>query len=101
MLGRLSLSFLKLNILIILLSSFLVLWNGERKAEGFVKEIERRPESFKYYYYDDIQISKISNSKGGLSFPSSLEKRLPVDIEGAIRNLVIENNDSNTGLLKK
>lgn len=101
MLGRLTLSFLKLNLVILLLASFLILWNGERRAEAFIKIIESGPENYMYYYYDDFQISKLLESRGGYVLPGSIARRLPVNIEGAKRNLVMESQDPNVGLLKK
>lgn len=101
MMGRLFLGFLKLNILIILLSFFVILWNGERRAEGIVKGVERYPENYRYYFYDDFMVSKVTDSKEGYILPESIEKWLPVKVEGAKRNLVIESEDPNLGLLEK
>ena len=101
MMGRFFFGFLKMNILIILLGFFVILWNGERRAEGFVREIERYPENYRYYFYDDFRVSKTLVSKGGHVLPHSISKRLPVNIEGTKRDLVVEKDDPNLGLLEK
>lgn len=101
MMGRLFRGFLKLNILIILLSFFVILWNGERKAEGIINGIERYPENYRYYFYDDIRVSKATGSKKGYILPSSISKWLPVDIGGARRDFDIDKDDSNIGVFKR
>lgn len=101
MMGRLFFGFLKLNILIILLSFFVILWNGEKKAEDIVSGIKRYPENYRYYFYDDFRVSKAVDSKDGYVLPESITKWLPVNIEGAKRDLVIDEGNLNLGLLKK
>ncbi|HHV46413.1 MAG TPA: HAMP domain-containing protein [Tissierellia bacterium] len=101
MMGRLFIGFLKLNILIILISFFVMLWNGERKAGDIVNGIERNPQNYMYYFYDDLRVSTAAELKGGYVFPKSVSKWLPVDIEGARRSFVIDRFNPNLSLYKR
>lgn len=101
MMGRLFRGFLKINILIVVMGFFVLLWNGERRAEGIISGIERYPENYRYYFYDDIRVTRVEYTSEGYEFPRSISKWFPVDIDGARRNLVIDKGNPKIGLFKK
>ncbi|NLW21647.1 MAG: HAMP domain-containing protein [Tissierellia bacterium] len=102
MMGRLLSGFIAINILIALMSFFVILWKVEEGAKEFVEIARVNPDSFNFAVYQrgDYQIIPTEGEGKGLKLPNDIQRKLPIGREGAIRYIQIPEDDR-LGLLEK
>lgn len=91
MLGRILSGFLIINLLIILMSFFVVLWKTEEGIQEIIEIIERNPDNLYFMNYGskNHEILIGEELSKGVKLPGSIQKNLPVEIDDAIRNISI------------
>ncbi len=105
MLWRLFTGFFAINILIILISIFVIFWKVEECAHTIIstsKEISNNGEQI-YYNINNYQILKkeeLSSSKGIL-LPSFIQDNLPLKAKNTKRNIIIEKSRKNMKTLER
>lgn len=101
MMGRLLVSFLKMNILIIVFSLFAFIWKAESGAQDIVKTIENSSYiSQPIFYNTDYRITN-SHSNKGIILPSNIQKYMPLEVENTRRNISIFTSDEKIGLVQR
>ncbi|MBZ2173988.1 HAMP domain-containing protein [Schnuerera sp. xch1] len=103
MMGRLFSGFLSINILIILMSFFIIFWQAEEDAQNIIEIMKQSPKNFQTIYYPDrnYQILTLEEPSKGIILPNNIQKRLPIEIDDVKRNVVVSQPDEGIGLLEK
>lgn len=102
MMGRLLSSFLSLNVFIILLSLFIIIWEAEDEANDILNKMRTVDVSVEsisllnedYEIYTEIH-------QGGYELPYSIQRFLPFEIKNAKRDFIIPKSNSNIDILNK
>lgn len=102
MIGRLISGFLAMNILIVLMAFFVIMWKSEEEAHGIINAIKIEPDNIR---------SSISNTKHeviidnkmskGIKLPDALQKRLPVDTINAKRSIRLPEKQKGVKFLER
>ncbi|SDY54870.1 Signal transduction histidine kinase [Proteiniborus ethanoligenes] len=103
MLGRLFSGFLAINVLIILMGFFVVLWKAEEGAKNIITAIELAPNNLQSTYYDfkNYQILIKEGPLKGIKLPRNIQKRLPLEITDAKRSIRVSRINKEMKLLEK
>jgi len=101
MLGRLFTSFMSINLLIILMSFFIIMWNAEDGAQDILNQMKAGNDSVKSIYVldKDYEVS-IGEEQNGYKLPHNIQKLLPFEIKNARRNIVLQSK-GNVSVLDK
>ena len=101
MMGRLFSGFLAINIVIFLMGLLVILWKTEEGAQDVIETIKQSPNNLQSTYYGDYQILMAKELSEGITLPDSIQKRLPVEIPDAKRNIQIPELSKGMPLLKR
>ena len=103
MAGRLFLGFLKINILIFLLSFFVILWKTEEGAQDIIEIIKQSPEKLESIDYErkNYEVLITEEPTKGITLPLKIQKNLPVKFHNAKRNITISERGKHIKLLEK
>ena len=99
MMGRLLSGFLAINILIFLMSFFVILWKTEEGAQDIIQQFPKELESI--HYGDNYQVLMTEEPTKGITLPPKIQKNLPIKIDNAKRNIIISQKGENIRLLDK
>ncbi len=102
MIGRLISGFLAINILIVLMAFFVVMWKSEEGAINVVGTIKEMPSNInnsiagtKYEVIIDNKTSK------GIKLPESIQKRFPIETTNAKRSIRLPEKQKGMSFLEK
>lgn len=103
MTGRLISGFLAINILILLLGSFVILWKTEEGLQDIVGVVDESGDNLGQIDYGrkNYQVLVGEKMSKGIKLPSSIQKSLPLKIHDAKRNIYIPPHDKNMRWLEK
>ncbi len=103
MLGRLLSGFLAINVLIILMGFFVVLWRAEEGAQDIVKTIELAPDNLQstYHGFKKYQILIKEEPLKGIKLPRNIQKRLPLEVTDAKRSIRVSGINKEMKLLER
>jgi signal transduction histidine kinase len=103
MIGRLLSGFLAINIFIILMASFVILWKAEEGAQEIIGSIEKYSNNSEVINYrsKSYQVLVGKELSKGIKLPKEIQKRLPVKILDAKRSINIPKYGRELRLLKK
>ncbi len=103
MIGRLIAGFLTVNILIFLMSFFVILWKTEEGTQDIIQAIKQNSDKLESIDYGgrNYQVLMTENPMKGIELPSIMQENLPVKIHDAKRNIIISQKGKNIGLLEK
>jgi len=99
MIGRLLSGFLAINILIFLMSFFVILWKTEEGAQDIIEQFSKELESI--HYGDNYQVLMTEELTKGITLPSKIQENLPVKVDNAKRNIIISQKGKDIRLLDK
>ena len=91
MMGRLISGFMAINMFIILLGFFVILWKSEEGAQNIIKVLKEsynRTEALSFLE-DKYEVSVGAKSGKGIVLPQDIQKRLPIEIDNARRSIRI------------
>lgn len=103
MLGRLLSGFLAINILILLMGSFIILWKVEEGVQDIIGIIELPTDNLELINYrnNNYQVLVGEDLSKGIKLPKDIQKKLPVKILDAKRSINILKHDKELRLLEK
>lgn len=103
MLGRLLSGFLAINVLIILIGFFVVLWKAEEGAKDIIETIELAPDNLQstYHSFKNYQILIKEEPLKGIKLPQNIQKRLPLEATDAKRSIRVSGTNKEMKLLER
>ncbi|WIV12957.1 ATP-binding protein [Proteiniborus sp. MB09-C3] len=101
MIGRLFSGFMSINLIIISIGFFVILWKTEEGAKDIVEIIESMPDNLQSTYHGGYEISVIRKPSRGVTFPQSIQKLLPLKITDAKRSIRMAKAYKETKLLER
>ncbi len=97
MVKRLVSVFLAINIFIISLSFFVILWRAEEGAQNVIEALRISPSNLDTAYLSDkYTVSIQDKASKGIKLPKSITKNLPLDISEAKRRMELSDVKSKT-----
>lgn len=99
MIGRLVSGFLAINILIFLMSFFVILWKTEEGAQDIIEQFPKELGTINHG--DSYQVLMTKKPTKGITLPSKIQESLPLKVHNAKRNIVISQKGKNIKLLDK
>lgn len=102
MIGRLLSGFLKINVLIFLLSFFVILWKAEEGAQDIVEIIQQSPEKLEMIDHGgkNYEVIKGASTKG-ITLHPIIQKSLPIKSHNVKRNIIASQKGKDIKLLEK
>lgn len=97
MLGRVLSGFLAVNILILLMGGFIILWKSEEGAKYLTQGLDL-PGGSPSSTYHNYRIFTSGKPISGIKLPQSVQESLPLKISDANRNIIISEIHRNAGL---
>ncbi|MCF6466219.1 sensor histidine kinase [Clostridium sp. Cult2] len=103
MMGRLLSGFLAVNVLIILMSFFVILWKSEEGIQDIIEIIKQSPDNIESIYYRKGKYKILVGEEPGkgVKLPKDIQNRLPVEINDAKRSFKISETHKGMRLLDK
>lgn len=101
MISRLISAFLLINIFIILMVFFVILWKSEEGAKSIIEVLKENPADIETISREKYEISTAKEPSKGIKISNSLKKKLPMDIYGIKRNIKLPDNHREMKFLEK
>jgi two-component system sensor histidine kinase ArlS len=102
MIGRLISGFLAINILIVLMVFFVIVWKAEEGAKNIIDTLKETTNNAEYVIqgtkYEVLTEEKLGK---GIKLPNSIQKRLPLEINDVKRSVKLAENRKGINLLDK